>query len=147
MKEAELYLEDRYSDYYNDPFIALQVLNRRITVFPGSGGSAKVVTINNEYINIVEALALAGGITDGGKAHRVKVFRGNLKDPLVYDIDMSTAEGLADANMIYIRSKDIIYVEPSYFVAKKLLSTTGQILALITNSIATYIVVTNFTSL
>jgi len=75
------------------------------------------------------------------------VFRGNLKDPLIYDIDLSSPEGLAEANMIFIRSMDIIYVEPSYFVAIKLLTTTGQLLALITNSIATYIVVTNFTNL
>lgn len=147
LKEAELFLEDRFANYYNDPFIRIEVLNRRVIVFPGNGGAANVVPISNEYLTIVEALALAGGISDGGKAHRVRVFRGNLKDPLIYDIDLSSPEGLAEANMIFIRSMDIIYVEPSYFVARKLLTTTGQLLALITNSIATYIVVTNFTNL
>ncbi len=146
LKEAELLLEKKYRDYYQEPYIMLQIKNRRITVFPGKGGDAKVVPITNEYITIVEALALAGGISDGGKAHKVKVFRGDFKNPLVYDVDLSSVEGLSQANMHYIRSNDIIYVEPSYFVAKQLLSATGQILGLITNSIATYLIVTNFTS-
>ena len=146
LKQAEQILETKYRDYYQEPYIMLQIQNRRITVFPGRGGDAKVVPITNEYITIVEALALAGGISDGGKAHRVKVFRGGFKNPIVYDVDLSSVEGLSEANMHYIRSNDIIYVEPSYFVAKQVLSATGQIMALITNSIATYLIVTNFAS-
>lgn len=144
LKEAEMKLEDYYKDYYNDPYVILEVRNRRITVFPGKGGAAKVVTISDEYITIVEALALAGGISDGGKAHKVKVIRGNLNDPLVYKVDMSSVKGLADANMHFIKANDIIYVEPNYFVGRQVLTTTAQILALVTNSIATYLVVTNF---
>ena len=82
------------------------------------------------YITIVEALALAGGISNGGKAHRVKVIRGNLSNPEVYEVDMSTAIGLAEANMHYIRANDMIYVEPNYFVARQLLSGAGRIMSL-----------------
>ncbi len=144
LKEAEMLLENKYSDYYQEPYLILQIQNRRFTIFPGNSGDARVVTITNEYISIVEALALAGGISDGGKAHRVKVFRGDFKNPIVYEVDLSSVEGLSEANMHYIRSNDIIYVEPSYFVAKRVLSAAGQIMALVTNSIATYLVVTNF---
>jgi polysaccharide biosynthesis/export protein len=146
LKEAEIYLEERYSDYYNEPFVLVQIRNRRILVFPGGGGDAKVIEISNEYITIVEALALAGGISNGGKAHRVKVIRGNLSNPEVYEVDMSTAIGLAEANMHYIRANDMIYVEPNYFVARQLLSGAGRVMSLITGSIATYYVVTTFTN-
>ncbi|MDC1222018.1 polysaccharide biosynthesis/export family protein [Salibacteraceae bacterium] len=144
LKEAEFLLEEKYSNYYQEPYIMLQIQNRRVTVFPGRGGDARVIPVTNEYITIVEALALAGGISDGGRAHRVKVFRGGFKNPIVYEVDLSSVEGLSKANMHYIRSNDIIYVEPSYFVAKQVLSAAGQIMALVTNSIATYLVVTNF---
>ena len=146
IKEAENYLEDRYSDYYNEPFVLVQIQNRRVLVFPGAGGDAKVIQITNEYITIVEALDLAGGISNGGKAHSVKVIRGNLSNPEVYEVDMSTAIGLAEANMHYIRANDMIYVEPNYFVARQLLSGAGRIMSLITGSIATYYVVTTFTN-
>ncbi|MEZ4722613.1 MAG: polysaccharide biosynthesis/export family protein [Flavobacteriales bacterium] len=145
-KEAELYLEDKFSNYYNEPYVILGLMNRRITVFPGQGGDAKVIPIVNEYITIVEALALAGGISQGGKAHKVKVFRGSLKEPQVFFINMSTAQGLAAANTHYIRANDIIYVEPSYFAGKQILSTTGQVLGVISSLILTYLLVVNFTS-
>lgn len=142
--EAEEFLEEKYRDYYNEPFILLQVQNRRITVFPGQGGDAKVIPITNDYITIVEALALAGGISTGGKAHKIKVVRGKLNDPEVFEVDLSTAEGLAAANMHYVRANDIIYVQPSYFVGKQLVTTSAQVLALITNSITTYLILNNF---
>jgi polysaccharide export outer membrane protein len=146
LKEAETFLEDKFSNYYNDPFVMLQVNNRRVIVFPGAGGAAKVIQLQNEYTTIIEALALAGGISTGGKAHKIKVVRGNLKDPEIFWLDLSSADGLKQANLYYIRANDIIYVEPSYFAGKQILQTTSSILGLISSLIVTYLLVVNFTS-
>lgn len=144
LKQAELFLEDKFSNYYNDPYVIMEVRNRRITVFPGEGGAAKVIQITNEYVTIVEALALAGGISGGGKAHKVKVIRGSLNEPEIYKLDMSTPEGLAEAKLHYVRANDIIYVEPSYFAGKQILTTTGQIFSLITAGAQTLLVILLF---
>jgi polysaccharide export outer membrane protein len=146
LKEAELFLEDKYSNYYNDPFVMLRVNNRRIMVFPGESGQARIIQIENEYTTIIEALAMAGGISPGGKAHRVKVVRGNLKEPQVYELDLSTVEGLREANLYYVRANDIIYVQPSYFAGRQILQTTSTILSLISSSIITYLLIVQFTS-
>jgi len=143
LKEAEAYLEDKYSNYYNDPFVMLQVNNRRVIVYPGQGGAAMVVRIQNEYTTVIEALAMAGGISDRGKAHKIKVLRGNLNNPEVYKLDLSTVEGMKEANLIYVRANDIIYVEPSYFAGKQILQTTSSILGLVTSLIVTYVLVLN----
>jgi len=144
LKEAEEFLEEEYKNYYNDPFVLLKVINRRIIVFPGTGGNARVLPIENEYINIIEALALAGGISDGGKAHKVKVVRGNLDNPEIFKLDLSTPEGLAEAKLYYVRANDIIYVEPSYFAGKQVLQTTSQILGLVSSLIVTYFLILQF---
>ena len=144
LKEAELFLEEKYSNYYNDPYVILQVNNRRMIVFPGTGGDAKVIQITNEYTSIIEALALAGGISKGGRAHRVKLIRGNLKDPEIFELDLSTAEGLKEANLYYVRANDIIYVQPSYFAGRQILSSTSQILGVITSLILTYFLIVQF---
>lgn len=141
LKEAELFLEDKYSNYYNDPFAMIRVINRRIIVYPGSGGSAQVIQLPNQYTTILEALALVGGISEGGRAHKVKVVRGNLADPEVYLLDLSTVEGLKEAKLYYVRANDIIYVQPSYFVGRQILSTTTQLLSLISSTILTYLLV------
>ena len=102
-----------------------------------------VVRIQNEYTTVIEALAMAGGISDRGKAHKIKVLRGNLNNPEVYKLDLSTVEGMKEANLIYVRANDIIYVEPSYFAGKQILQTTSSILGLVTSLIVTYVLVLN----
>ena len=81
IREAELLLEEKYAELYIDPFVLLNITNRRVTIFPGSDGSGKVITLQNNNTTLIEALALAGGISDNGKAYRIKLIRGNLKDP------------------------------------------------------------------
>ncbi|MEQ9188529.1 MAG: polysaccharide biosynthesis/export family protein [Cryomorphaceae bacterium] len=146
LKEAEAFLEDKFSNYYNDPFVMLQVNNRRVVVYPGAGGAAKVIQIDNQYTTVIEALALAGGISTGGKAHKIKVLRGNLDHPEVFKLDLSTVEGMKEANLVYVRANDIIYVEPSYFVGKQILQTTSSLLGLVSSLIVTYFLVVQFTA-
>ncbi|MDD2687172.1 MAG: polysaccharide biosynthesis/export family protein [Bacteroidales bacterium] len=112
LREAGLYLEEAYSEYLNNPMVRLQVMNKRVTIFPGgSGGSAKVINLVNNNTTLIEALALAGGINDG-KAYKIKLIRGDLKNPTIYQIDLSTVEGLKQADLV-LQANDIIYVEPA----------------------------------
>lgn len=135
LKEAEIFLEEKYSNYYNDPYITLQIINRRIIVFPGSGGGAQVVQIQNEYTSLIEALALVGGISDLGKAHKVKVIRGNYENPEVFKINLSRIEGFAEAKTYYVRANDIVYVEPSYRPVQQSISAITQALSLVTSTL------------
>ena len=60
IRQAERMLEDKYSNDYKKPFVLLKVTNRRVIIFPGSPGSAKVITLGNNT-TLMEALAIAGG--------------------------------------------------------------------------------------
>ena len=81
--EAEKLLEDSYSKYFNDPFVQINVINNRVTIFPGGEGSlAKVVPLQYANTSLLEGIALAGGINDG-RAHKIKLIRGDLKNPQV----------------------------------------------------------------
>lgn len=111
IREAEVFLEEKYSSFYNKPYVLLEVTNRRVIVFPGSAGAARVVTLFNENTSLLEGLAIAGGISQNGMAYRVKLIRGDLKDPQVYLIDLSTIEGVKKADLI-LQANDIIYVQP-----------------------------------
>ncbi|HOS16721.1 MAG TPA: polysaccharide biosynthesis/export family protein [Bacteroidales bacterium] len=112
LREAVLYLEEAYSKYLNNPMVRLQVTNKRVTIFPGgTGGTAKVINLMNNNTTLIEALALAGGIQDG-KAYKIKLIRGDLKNPTIYQIDLSTVNGLKQADLV-LQANDIIYVEPA----------------------------------
>ncbi len=132
IREAEFYLEEKYAEIYIDPFILLNVSNRRVTIFPGNGGNGRVITLENNNVTLIEALAQAGGIRETGRANRVKLVRGDLSDPEVYLIDLSTIEGLSDANII-LQANDIIYVEPIGVTRLQVISEIAPVLSLLTS--------------
>ena len=70
IREAEVFLEEKYKGQYVDPFVQLTVTNRRVIVFPGNGGEAKVLYLANNNVTLLEAIALAGGITERGRAKK-----------------------------------------------------------------------------
>ncbi len=111
IRQIEDTLTHKLSKYYNTPYIELRVTNRRFMVFIG-GNTAKVITMANERTTLIEALALAGGIPPLSKAYNIKLIRGSLANPIVYQIDLSTLEGSKLGGSMVIQANDIIYVEP-----------------------------------
>ena len=142
IREAEKLLEQQYAIYYNKPFIILTVLNRRVLVFPGSGGSGTVVTLENENTTLLEALALAGGITETGKAYKIKLIRGDSRNPQVQNIDLSTIEGMKQSNLL-LQANDIIYVEPVPRISQAILSQIAPIIGILTSVLLIYDIVIN----
>jgi polysaccharide biosynthesis/export protein len=137
LREAEKFLETEYTVFFNRPFVKLQVTNHRVTIFPGGrGGASSVIYLENTNTNIFEALAMAGGIADG-RANRIKVIRGSLSDPQVFLIDLSTLEGVKNADMI-IQANDIIYVEPRERVPQRILENVTPYLSLVTTALLVY---------
>src|SRR4030095_13547823 len=95
--------------YFVNPFVRIEVISRRVYVFRGRQAAA-VVTMDRENMNLLEVLAKAGGLPFGGKAFRIRVIRGDLKNPIVYDIDLSTLEGMKSANLA-MEANDYVYIE------------------------------------
>ncbi len=145
ISEAEKMLEEKYSAYYNKPFVVLKVLNRRVLVFPGSGGSGRVVTLENENTSLIEALALAGGITETGKAYKIKLIRGDHRNPQVQLIDLSTVDGMRQSNL-QLQANDIIYVEPVPRISQQVLNQIAPVIGVITSILLIYDIVVQRTN-
>lgn len=143
VREAEKNLEDQYATFYNKPFVMIRVLNRRVLVFPGTGGSGRTVQLTNENMNLIEALALAGGLTQTGKAYKIKLIRGDLRNPKVMLIDLSTVEGMRQSNLL-LQANDIIYVEPVPRYSQEILSQLAPIIGIITSIALVYQIVDGF---
>lgn len=142
-REAEKMLEDQYATFYNKPFVMLKIINRRVLVFPGSGGAGRVVNIENENTSLIEALALAGGITNTGKAYKIKLIRGDLRNPKVMHIDLSTIEGVKQSNLL-IQANDIIYVEPVPRLSQEVLAQITPVVGILTSLVLVYNIVKGF---
>ena len=142
-REAELFLQEKYSTYYVKPFVLLKVTNKRIIVFPGNYSNASVLILSNNNTRLIEAIALAGGIAETGKSRNIKVIRGGIgpnSSPEVYKINLSSVSGLKQANMV-MQANDIIYVEPRKRIASRIVSEMGPWLSLISTITLAYALV------
>ncbi len=137
IREAEKYLEEIYAKIYVKPFVTLKVMNKRVTIFPGRAGDARVVNLGNNNTTIIEALALAGGISDDGKAYKLKLIRFKDREPKVYLLDLSRIENLK-LGQVRVQANDIIYVEPRRKYASKILIELAPYLSLLSTAVIFY---------
>ena len=140
IRDAIQMLEQKYSQYYIKPFILLSVTNRRVFIFPGDPGTAKVVPLVNNNTTLMEVLATIGGITENGKARQIKLVRGDPNKPNVYLIDLSTINGIKDGNTI-LQEGDIIYITPAIRPVEVLLTRITPTLTLISTVLLTITVI------
>lgn len=138
VRQAELLLEEKYLEFYNKPFVQLQVNSRKITVFAGDGGSAKVLPLAANNMTIFEVLAEAGGIARRGNASKVKLIRRNDEGTRdVYFFDLSTIDGLKWGDMV-AQADDIIYVQPNPDIARELLQDLTPLISLLTSVVLVF---------
>lgn len=143
IREAEAFLENKYTAYYNKPFTQVLVTNRRVVVFPGGGSLARSVTLENNNTTLLEVLGQAGGLSARANAKRVKVFRyGADRERLVYEFDLSDISGLRFADMV-MQGDDVVYVEPNPEIAREILADLTPLITLLSSILLVYTVARN----
>ena len=110
LNQIEVKFESLLSTQVNSPFVIARINNRRIFLFQG-GYSASIFQLQNENTTLFEVLAQAGGVYEEGNASRIKIIRGNLNNPDIYLVDLSTIDGIKNANL-NMQAGDIVYVDP-----------------------------------
>jgi len=143
LREAEAQLELLYADFYKKPFVQIQVVNRRVIVFPGGGGDARSVILENNNTTLLEVLGSAGGVNPRGNAHKVKVFRyGADGQRLVYQFDLSDIDGLKYADMV-MQGDDVVYVQPNPELAREIIADLTPLITLMSSILVVLAVTRN----
>lgn len=135
--DAEAMLEARYQQYYQEPFVKLTITNRRVVLFKAGSTSGTILSINNEKFTLIEALAQAGGLSDASKAYRIKILRGDIKNPKVYLYDISSLEEIRNSNLV-LQSNDIIFVETRPKYIKRVLAEITPYISLVNTVLLVY---------
>ena len=115
----------------------IKVVNNRVLVFPGEAGKATVITLENQNTTVIEALALSGGIRERGRSKQIKLLRQQEGKEVVYEMDLSTVEGIEAARTI-VQANDIIYVESNPQVVREVLSDVSPVAQLMTTFTSLY---------
>jgi polysaccharide export outer membrane protein len=129
-------LTELLSKNYINPFVQIRLSNQRIIIFPGRG-QAQVVNLLNVNTTLLEVIALAGGLTADARANSIKLIRKNKNKREIYKIDLSTIQGLKQAEMI-VQSNDYVYVDVKPRIASSVLTEVSPWLAILTTSLALF---------
>jgi polysaccharide export outer membrane protein len=93
------------------PTVIIRFLNYKITVL-GYVGREGMLDVPGEKINIIQAIGLAGGITEFGRKDKVKVTRETEEEIQIGYVDLSS-DSLFHSPYYYLVQNDVITVEPT----------------------------------
>jgi len=136
LEGIETHFEKILESQFQSPFVIAKIDNRRIFVFSGIS-SASVFMLHNQNTTLFEVLANVGGIPGGGNASQIKLIRGDLDAPKIYKIDISTIEGMRDAELT-MQAGDILHIEPFINYATIITSDVLSALSILSTSLLVY---------
>ncbi|WP_291595059.1 polysaccharide biosynthesis/export family protein [Bacteroides sp.] len=112
-KEAEQLIIEKLKPYIKEtPIVTVRMVNYKISVL-GEVARPGTFTINNEKVNLLEALAMAGDMTVWGVRDNVKLIREDAdgRQEIVI-LDLNSAETILSP-YYWLQQNDIIYVTPN----------------------------------
>ena len=112
-REAEQLIIDKLKPYIKEtPIVTVRMVNYKISVL-GEVARPGTFTINNEKVNLLEALAMAGDMTVWGVRDNVKLIReGADGKQEIVTLDLNKAETILSP-YYWLQQNDIVYVTPN----------------------------------
>lgn len=122
--QAEDLVREKLKPYLREePIVTVRMVNYKISVM-GEVARPGTFTVNNEKVNILEALAMAGDLTIWGKRDDVMLIREDAKGKReIVTLNLNDAN-LITSDHYYLQQNDILYVSPNKTKAKN--SDIGQ---------------------
>jgi polysaccharide export outer membrane protein len=106
-----------YLNVNENPVVTVRMSNYKITVI-GEVNHPGMFNVDNEKINIFEALAKAGDLTIYGIRERVKLIREDSTGKKEIHVLNLNNSDLINSPYYYLQQNDIVYVEPNKVKAR-----------------------------
>lgn len=94
-----------------DPSVIVELGNAQVYLLGELGSGALPIT--KDHMSIIEAVSMAGGLTDDGLRKKIRVIREEDGVLSQHTIDLTSAEDITNSPVYYLRQNDILYVEPN----------------------------------
>jgi polysaccharide export outer membrane protein len=116
--QAENLIREKLAPYMNErPIVTVRMSNYKISVL-GEVNQPGTFSVNNEKVNIFEALALAGDMTVWGVREDVKLIREDSNgERQVISLNMNDAD-VINSDYYYLQQNDVVYVTPNKVKAR-----------------------------
>jgi polysaccharide export outer membrane protein len=115
LKKNELadIIQSKLQGQLEQPTVIVRFMNFRVTVL-GEVGTPGVLTIPTEKITLLEALGMAGDITEFGKKKEVKILRENNGTGQLGIIDV-TSKQMFQSPFYHLQQNDVVLVEQTRY--------------------------------
>lgn len=110
MSQLRADLEKRLLEYLSDPLVSIRQLNFNITVL-GEVKKPGQYTIPTDKVTLLQALGMAGDMTDNGDRTHVKLVRHENGMDQTYTVDF-TDKNITSSPYYYLQQNDVLYVQP-----------------------------------
>ncbi len=110
VKEVNDLLQKTVNEYFKEATVVVQLVNYRVSVL-GEVSNPGTFIIKNKQINILQAVAQAGGNENFGNVQKVKLVRQTLSGSELYYLDL-TDNGVLQSDQFYLMPNDVVYIEP-----------------------------------
>ncbi|AXG71360.1 polysaccharide biosynthesis/export protein [Kordia sp. SMS9] len=114
LEEIEADIEKKLlKEYFNkkeDLFIVVKLAGLRFTV-TGEVKNTGIYTLFQDRVNVIEALASAGDITDVGNRKDVLIIRQYPQGQKIHHINLTSIDAL-NSPYYYVKPNDMVYVKP-----------------------------------
>ena len=102
-------IKEKLKDQLTQPSVIVRFVNYKITVL-GEVRSPGTFTLPTDKVTILEALGLAGDITDFGKRASVKILRENNNQREIGTVNL-TSKDLFTSPYYHLQQNDVVFVE------------------------------------
>jgi polysaccharide export outer membrane protein len=129
--------------FLKNPVVIVRYLNYKVTVL-GEVARPTVINVPDEKISLLEALGLAGDMTIYAKRDNVMVIREEEGKRVVKRLNLNSRD-LFTSPYYYLKSNDIVYVEPNNAKISAASNTRGWLPVIISGLSLTAIVIDRLT--
>jgi polysaccharide export outer membrane protein len=120
--EAAARITERYKTYLKIPLVYIEVVNKRVYML-GEVNKPGPIELDREKVTLLEAIALAGDLTDSAIRDNVIIVSHNALNNKMYirSVDLVHFDQLSISNMM-LKPNDIVYVQPDGWKEFKVVS-------------------------
>jgi polysaccharide export outer membrane protein len=110
LEEAKKKIYDQLDPFLRDPVVNMRYLNFKVTVM-GEVNLPGTIRLTNKRVTVLEALGMAGDLTDYANRKNVLVIREEEGKRSFARLDLQK-EKIFSSPYFYLQQNDVIYVEP-----------------------------------
>jgi polysaccharide export outer membrane protein len=110
IEEVKKKIQKSLNEYFNETTVVVKLVNFQIAIL-GEVNSPGNFTIDKDQINIIQAIALAGGIKEFGNNRKITLVRQTLKGSDIFYLNLND-KNILESDYFYLQPNDIVYVSP-----------------------------------